>query len=184
MDFIRVNLARLGFAIGILFGVQAPNFVMQYEHRVVAHLNEATRNFDGFQKVADAYFGGKVEALIRHHEQSRDRVFQAEAEPIRQLWQRLQHLRAEKAALGSDFVTALAHVALAADPEIRQETVRGYEATVPLTVNAIVCGLLAAFLCGALIDGAWALLALGFWRLRHRLVIRRVRQKSLVPTSK
>lgn len=169
MDFIRNNLARVAFAFGILVGVQAPNFVTQYEHRVVAHLNEVTRNFAGFQKIADQHFDGNVDALILHHEQSTDPIFHDEAEPIRKLWYRLQHLRAEKEAMGSDFVTALSHVALAADPEIRQETRAGYEATVPLTVNAIVCGLIAGFAAGALIDGLWALLAAGFWRLRHRL---------------
>lgn len=178
MDFIRDNLARLGFALGILIGVQAPNFVTQYEHRVVAHLNEVTRNFAGFQKVADAYFSGNVEALIQHHERSTDPVFHAEAEPIKKLWLRLQQLQAEKAALGSSFVAALSHVALQANPEIRQETVNGYEATVPLTVNAIACGLVAAFLIGALFDGLWTLLATGFWRIRHRSAIRQLRQKS------
>jgi hypothetical protein len=184
MDFIRINLARLGFALGILLGVQAPNLVMQYEHRVVAHLSEATQNFAGFQKIADAYFGGKVTELIRHHEQSSDPVFHAEAAPIRKLWQRLQHLRSEQAALDGSFAGALAHVALAADPELRRETISGYAATVPLTMNAIVCGLIAAFLCGALLDGLWSLLAFGLWRLRHRSAIRQLRQKSFAAASK
>lgn len=159
MDFIRTNLARVAFALGILLGVQAPNLVTQYAQRVSAHLAEATQNFAGFQAVADRYFGGDVEALILHHEQSTDPVFRAEGEPIRKLWRRVEFLRGEQQAMAGDFVARLAHVAFGADPALRAETLDGYEATVPLTTTAITCGLAAAFLLGALVDGLFAVLA-------------------------
>ncbi|MFZ5724594.1 MAG: DUF2937 family protein [Pseudomonadota bacterium] len=178
MSFIRDNLARVAFALGILVGVQAPNVVTQYEHRVTAHLNEVTVNFAGFQQIADQYFDGSVDRLILHHEQSTDRVFHAEAEPIRKLWQRLQHLRAEQAALSGSFVHQLAHVALRADPELRRETLDGYVATVPLTPTAIVCALVAAFVLGALVDGLLAALGAGFNRLRARSQAQRRRSQA------
>lgn len=168
MSFIRDNLARLAFAFGILVGVQAPNVVTQYEHRVAAHLSEVTQNFAGFQQIANNYFNGNVEQLVLHHEQSTDQVFHAEAEPIRKLWRRLQHLRAEQAALSGDFVRQLVHVAFNADPDIRQETLDGYAATVPLTTTAIACGLIAAFALGALVDGLLAGFGAGLGRLRMR----------------
>lgn len=160
MEFIRTNLARLAFAFGILIGVQAPNVATQYEHRVDAHLSEVTLNFAGFQKIADQYFEGNVERLILHHQQSNDRVFQAEAEPIRKLWVRLQHLRAEQAALAGGLAHKLFHLATRADPELREETLDNYVATVPLTMEAIICGLIAAFLLGALVEGLFGAIGL------------------------
>lgn len=156
MDFIRTNLARLAFALGILLGVQAPNLLTQYEHRVDAHLAEVKLNFAGFRKIADEHFEGNVEALILHHEQSSDRVFRAEAKPIRELWERLQHLQAVRTDLGSGLVAQLVHLAFNADASIRRETLDGYEATVPLTPEAIICGLAAGFLMGAIIEGLFA----------------------------
>lgn len=159
MRFIRDNLVRLVFAFGILVGVQLPNAVTQYEHRVAAHLSEVTLNFVGFQKIADQYFDGSVERLILHHQQSSDRVFVAEAEPIRKLWLRLQHLQAEQAALAGGLASKVWHLATAADADIRTETVSGYVATVPLTLDAIFCGLLAGFALGALVELLFAALA-------------------------
>lgn len=176
MSFIRDNLARLAFAFGILVGVQAPNAVTQYEHRVAAHLSEVTQNFAGFQKIADTHFNGDVDRLVLHHEQSVDPVFHAEAEPIRKLWRRLQHLRAEQAALSGGFASQLAHLAFNADADIRQETFDGYVATVPLTTTAIICGLIAAFALGALVDGLLAGLGAGLSRLRSRADYRRRRR--------
>lgn len=148
MDFIRTNLARLAFALGILLGVQAPNLLAQYEHRVDAHLAEVTRNFAGFQQIADQYFDGNVSALILHHEQSSDRVFHDEGAVIARMWDRLQHLQQVQARLAGGLATKLAHLAFTADDEIRQEAIDGYQATVPLTADAILCGLLAGFLLG------------------------------------
>ncbi len=159
MDFIRTNLARLAFALGILLGVQVPNLLTQYEHRVDAHLSEVTLNFAGFQKIADEYFEGNVEALILKHEQSNDRVFQAEAKPIRDLWERFQHLQALRAELNGSLFSQLLHLAFNADENIRQETLDGYQATVPLTPDAILCGLLAGFLLGSLVEGVFGSIA-------------------------
>lgn len=178
MGFIRNNLARLAFAFGILVGVQAPNAVTQYEHRVAAHLSEVTQNFDGFQRIANTHFNGDVERLLLHHEQSVDQVFHAEAEPIRKLWRRLQYLRAEQAALTGGFVAQLAHVIFNADPDIREETVEGYVATVPLTTTAIACGLIAAFVFGALMDILITGLGAGLNRLRAQGDHRRRRRQA------
>lgn len=168
MSFILDNIARLAFALGILVGVQAPNVVTQYEQRVAAHLSEVTRNFAGFQKIANEHFRGNIDQFISHHEKSADPVFKAEVAPIRKLWQRQQHLRAEQAALSGGFVTKLTHVAFRADPDIHKETLNGYVATVPLTITAIACGLIAAFVLGTFVDGLLAGLNAVFDQLRAR----------------
>lgn len=166
MRFIRDNLARIAFAVGLLVGIQAPNLVSQYEQRVAAHLSEVSLNFSGFQTIADDYFNGDVDRLIQHHQQSIDPVFFAEAEPIRTLWRRLQHLQAEQAALAGSFFTQLIHVAIKADDDLRQETLDGYTATIPLTTAAIICGLIGAFVLAAITDALLALLGSGYNRLR------------------
>jgi hypothetical protein len=139
--------------------VQAPNLVSQYEHRVAAHLSEVTQNFAGFQNIADQYFAGNVEALLLHHEQSNDRVFHDEGAVIRKLWDRLQHLQHVQMQLTGGLASKMSHLAFTADADIRRETLDGYQATVPLTADAILCGLLAGFLLGAIIEALFGGLA-------------------------
>ena len=82
MRLLKDYTVRLVFAAGILFGVQIPNFIDQYTHKISAHQLEATKNFSGFQATADKFHGGDVNALIEKHETSADPVFRAEASPI------------------------------------------------------------------------------------------------------
>jgi hypothetical protein len=141
MKLLRDYLLRIVFAVGILLGIQAPNFVAQYAQRVEAHYLEAKQNFSGFQATADRYFGGDVTALIAKHEASDDEVFRAEADPIRDTYNRLQQHKAEMVALDTHLASQLLHVAQRAQSEIFTETVAGYSAMVPLNVAAIACGI-------------------------------------------
>lgn len=142
-DYLRL----ITFAAGLLIGVQLPSFVDQYAKRVDAHYLEAQLNFAGFQGTADRYFGGDVEAMLRHHDQSSDAVFQDEAKAIRSIWQRLQMLKAEQAAMTQDFVRQVYHVLVEANDQLRNETRTAYSYTVLLTAEAIASGISAGFLC-------------------------------------
>ncbi|MGH8529481.1 MAG: DUF2937 family protein [Nevskiales bacterium] len=140
-DYLRL----ITFTGGLLVGVQLPSFVDQYEKRVDAHYVEAQLNFAGFQATADRYFGGDVEAMLRHHDQSSDLVFQDEAKAIRSIWQRLQMLKAEQAAMNQDFVRQVYHLLANANTELRNETRSAYSYTVLLTMEAIASGIAGGF---------------------------------------
>ncbi len=141
-DYLRL----ITFAAGLLIGVQLPSFVDQYAKRVDAHYLEAQLNFAGFQGTADRYFNGDVEAMLRHHDQSSDPVFQDEAKAIRSIWQRLQMLKLEQAAMNQDFTRQVYHVLVRADDQLRNETRAAYSYTVLLTMEAIASGIAAGFL--------------------------------------
>jgi hypothetical protein len=142
-DYMRL----IAFAVGLLVGVQVPNFVDQYAKRVSAHQIEVTRNFSGFQETADRFFGGSVEALIAHHAASADRVFKNEAKSIREMYDRLTSLTAELAALKGPLIKQIIHVVFRPNNEILNETRSAYTYTVPLNAPGIVSGItLGAFL--------------------------------------
>ncbi|MBW2674963.1 MAG: DUF2937 family protein, partial [Deltaproteobacteria bacterium] len=46
----------------LLFGIQIPNFVDQYEKRLDAHFIEVENNLRGYQEIADRYYDGSVAA--------------------------------------------------------------------------------------------------------------------------
>jgi hypothetical protein len=137
---LRAYLRLALFAVGLLAGVQVPGFVDQYAKRVGAHYLEVAQNFTGFQNTADQYFGGSIDALLAHHEQSSDLVFKEEAKPIRALYARLQSLAVELAAMNRSIFSRITHVAFRPDKEIFNETLATYSYTVPLNQAAIVSG--------------------------------------------
>lgn len=157
----REYLRLIIFAAGLLAGVQLPGFVDQYAQRVDAHYQEAKLNFAGFQQTADRHFGGDVEAMIRHHLASGDVVFQEDGDSIRQIWQRVQLLSRELAAVRQPFPQRAIHVLFTADDELMAETRLNYTYVVPLNQYAVISGILIGLLLALIIE----LLTLGIARV-------------------
>jgi len=148
MSIFRHYITMIVFAIGLLVGIQLPNFVDQYEKRVDAHFVEANEDLSGFQKIADLFHHGDIEELIDKHEQSRDPTFRAEALPIKNIYQRKIRFEREIKALHTSFVGKVAHILTAGDMTIINETYNNYSANLPLNTNAIASGLaLAVMIC-------------------------------------
>ena len=141
MRLLKEYTIRLVFTAGILFGVQVPNFIDQYTQKISAHYLEAVENFSGFQATADKFHEGSVEALIQRHEASNDPVFKAEAEPIKEIYFRIQIFTSELKSLNTNLLGKIFHVAFKSDRGVLKETVSEYSATVPLNTDAVICGL-------------------------------------------
>jgi hypothetical protein len=152
---LRAYLRLALFAVGLLAGIQVPGFVDQYAKRVSAHYIEVTKNFAGFQRTADQYFTGSIDALIAHHEASQDTVFKDEAKSIRAMYGRLQGLAVELEALRRSMLSRISHVAFHPDKDILNETVAAYSYTVPLNQDAILCGVAAGLLLALAIESLW-----------------------------
>ena len=163
---LRAYLRLVLFALGLLIGVQAPGFVDQYAKRVSAHYIEATKSFAGFQRTANEYFGGSLEALIAHHEASSDAVFKDEAKNVAAIYARLKELALELDAMNRSLVSRIFHVAFHPDEEILSETIAAYSYTVPLNLEAVSCGLIAALLLAVLVESVLiGALRVGRWTL-------------------
>lgn len=149
---LRAYLRLVLFALGLLVGVQAPGFLDQYAKRVSAHYSEAQKDFAGFQRNADQYFSGSVEALIAHHEASSDAVFRDEAKNVATIYSRLKKLTLELEAMSRPLPSRIVHVVFYPDKEILDETIDAYSYTVPLNPEAILCGLLVGVLVALLVE--------------------------------
>ena len=73
---------KLVFAVTLLLGIQIPSFLQQYEHRVDAHYQEAKRQLNQLQIIADLYFSGDLQALLTQHQNSDIALFRTEASLI------------------------------------------------------------------------------------------------------
>lgn len=135
-----------------LVGVQIPNYVTQYQQRIDAQFTEAMVYYKEYQRIADNYLDGDIEALIRLHETSESPVFQEEAIPLRELVHRVKLFEYEQSQLQQGYLRQLWFIATAASPELREQTLRMYSFNVPLTQQAVITGVVAAILVVVLLD--------------------------------
>ncbi len=153
-DYARLVL----FTTGILVGVQLPGFIDQYAKRISAHYLEAKTNFQGYEATAAKHFDGNVAALLQHYETSQDRVFKDDVKTIRNIYSRIQIFSDELKALEGSIVKRVFHVAFYADKSVLDETFAEYAYTVPLTFDAILCGLVSGLAISLWFDLLLALL--------------------------
>ncbi|MDB5103724.1 MAG: hypothetical protein JWP91_1413 [Fibrobacteres bacterium] len=145
------------FGICLILGIQAPNFIDQYEKRIGAHYLEVVENLRGFQEIADRLHGGDLGALIGKHRSSPDATFKGEAEPIERMVARKVRFGREKEALQGPFPMKAMHVLISGDREILAETYAGYSRTFPLNRQALFSGLAAAFAICLLLESGFGL---------------------------
>jgi hypothetical protein len=143
--------------ISLLFGLQIPNFVDQYQKRADAHLREVTVNLQPFQEIANKYFGGDMNKLIELHRISSEKPFQEEGAAIEKMVARKLHFEADLAALNTSLPLKALHVLLHGDKEILDEASGQYSYAVPLNQDALVFGACVAIVILLLAELLFAL---------------------------
>ena len=166
---------KLVFAVTLLLGIQMPGFLQQYEHRVDAHYQEAKRQLNQYQSLADLYFSGDLQVLIRQHKKSEILLFRAEAQIIETLLNRLNYLQAKKNALQGPLISRLYFLVTQINRPLLLETRKNYSAQITLSQNAITFGVLAALLCTLFMDLFFSIL-----RYLCRLVLIRRQMRCAV----
>jgi hypothetical protein len=144
----------------MLLGMQLPNLADQYAKRVDASLREVTLNFEPFQRIANQHTGGNIEALIKLHRDSAIAPFQAEGEAIDRMNKRRLRLQAQHKAMQGPLHERLWHLAMFADPNLREQTFLQYTPSAPLTQEALAAGAITALAALLLLEFA---MALGRW---------------------
>jgi hypothetical protein len=152
MKFISDYLRLILFCSGLLIGVQIPAFVNEYQKRVDAHLSEAQTLIAGFKQTAERYFSGDLAALIKHYEQSEDRIFRDDANNIRYIVDRVNLLQTESAALSANPVSRVLHVLFRHDKTLMSETFAQYSYVILIDISALIWGVLVGLVIAATLD--------------------------------
>jgi len=166
---LRSYLRLLLFGFGLLAGVQVPALLDLHAQRVEAHRNEAQLALDGYRGTARQFFGGSLSELVSHYRASDDPVFRRDADNLQRLVDRAAALEAQWQAMQGPWYRRAWHFLFEADPDLRHETLAGFNYQVPLAPVAIAwglsCGLLLAWLAECLLIGLAGLAPSG--RRRH-----------------
>ncbi|CAK0776216.1 DUF2937 family protein [Gammaproteobacteria bacterium] len=140
MHVLHRYLMVIVAGISLLFGIQVPNFVDQYQKRVDAHLSEVSRNLLHYQGIADKHYQGNLKDLIRFHRDNADPAIQEEGVAIASMHRRMTGFESDGKALQTTLPWKVAHLLMSGDRELLQETMDRYSYSIPLTQEAIIAG--------------------------------------------
>lgn len=154
----RGYLRLVLFTFGLLVGVQVPGLINAYSQRVEAHLLESREGLKGFTQTAQRFFNGDLDALVRHYRASDDPVFNSDANSIESLQIRNRLFEREWAILQGPWLARTWHVLVAADSNLREETLNGYSYQILLAPAAIAWGLGCAMLLALLVESLLVLI--------------------------
>ncbi len=160
MPFIRGLLDRLLLICAVVAGGLVPGFIAQYRQRLGGRLDQARLDLAPWQRLAEQYYQGDIERLIRYHLESSDPTFHAEGAIIRSLVATVQQLQSAMDALQGSLFRQAAYLALHADPGLARATLHDWVPTFALSGEGIVFALLFAVVVWLVFQALWSLLAL------------------------
>lgn len=160
MSFVRGLLDRLLLICAVVAGGLVPGFIAQYRQRLGGRLDQAQLDLATWQHLADQYYQGDIERLIRYHLESTDPTFHAEGAIIRSLLTTVQQLQSAVDALQGSLFHQAANLTLHADPGLVRATLHDWVPTFALSVEGIVFALAFAAVVWL---GFQALWSVGAW---------------------
>lgn len=162
MNLIHRYLMIVFASVALLFGIQVPNFLDQYEKRVDAHLKEVEANIEPYQIIADKYHKGVLSALFNAYSTNKNPTFRETGVAIKSMYQRQQRFLDAKLTIDNNYFLKAWHVIKNGDHELIQETLKQYSYSVPLNQDALVSGVILAVSVTLLAELLFGLLGLTF----------------------
>jgi hypothetical protein len=160
MVFVRGLLDRLLLVCAVVAGGLVPGFIVQYRQRLGGRLDQARLDLAPWQRLADQYYQGDIERLIRYHLESSDPKFHDEGAIIRALATTVQQLQSAVDALHGSLFHQAAYLTVHADPGLEAATLHDWVPTFALSGEAIVFALTLALIVWLLFHALWRLIAL------------------------
>jgi hypothetical protein len=153
MNLITGLLDRLLFTAGLLIFLQVPQFVDHYTQRYAGYRQAVADSVGEYQQSADAHYDGDL-ALMIHDFKADDKAamrdlgtkMERDRERLEQMTAGLEVLR------GSSLVDKLVFLAEDLDHDIARATLDDFAPGLPLTPDALICGLIGGILVSGLLN--------------------------------
>ncbi len=143
--FIGHTLDRILFAVNFILAMQVPAFIVQYRQRLAGHLDEARYQLSNYQHIADQHYQSDLLVLIKRYQANSDAGIRASGNLVVDLLDRIASLTQQvEHLLYSDYLTMIYYFLVDIDLAIAKATLVDYQLSMPLEVNAISTGLIAA----------------------------------------
>jgi Protein of unknown function (DUF2937) len=160
MLYLRGLLDRVLLICAVVAGGLVPGFIAQYRQRLGGRLDQARLDLAPWQRLAEQYYQGDIERLIRYHLDSSDPKFHAEGAIIRALVETVQRLQSAVDALQGSLFHQAAYLALHGDTGLARATLHDWVPTFALSSEGILFALVFAAVLWLAFHALWRLLAL------------------------
>ena len=158
MKMIKGLLDRIVFAVGVLLFMQVPHFIDQYEQRLGGYYQAQVKHLEQYQNIANQQHQGSLSALIREFESSVKPSVQQTAAHLRTLDEQAKALKKDVDVLANDsFVEKVSHMVVSVKVDIAHAVIQSYTPAFPLTLAALVCGLLGGVLLSLVLNACFNL---------------------------
>jgi len=132
---------RCFFTVVFILGVQFPELLIQYQHRLSGHLAEAKLHLLQFQAIADKHFQGDLSAMVLKYQENTEPSIISTANIINQLIIRVDYLQHQLSIFtGSAYIEQVISTIMHADRTIIRQTIIEFSMAIPLSLNALATG--------------------------------------------
>jgi hypothetical protein len=159
MPALRGILDRIILVVSVVAAGCIPSFIAQYRQRLGGRLDQVLQDLAPFQAIANRYFGGSMQALIKHHVESTDATFHQEGAALQAMLDSAARLRAGFEALNTDLLHQLAYLATQMDPAIARGTWEVYAPSFTLTAESVAFSAMLGILIWLAFLALWVICA-------------------------
>lgn len=156
------------FVFALILAMQLPNFLAQYELRLDAHYIESKNQLLQYQRLASLFFNGDINALIQKQKDSNIGIFKAEVQVIEKTVNHFNALKKEKNDLKGGLLHKLYFLITKVNTPLFKETNASYKPEIVLNKDAVIIGLLLAFLCSLCAEMFFLIISLLKSKRAHR----------------
>jgi hypothetical protein len=132
---------RCFFTVTFILGVQLPELLIQYQHRLSGHLTEAKLHLLQFQTIADKHFQGDLSAMVIKYQENTESSIVSTANIINQLMTRVDYLQQQLIIITeSSYIEQVINTMMYADRTIIRQAIVEFSMAIPLSINALATG--------------------------------------------
>ncbi|NQZ22002.1 MAG: DUF2937 family protein [Colwellia sp.] len=132
---------RCFFTVTFILGVQLPELIIQYQHRLSGHLTEAKLHLFQFQTIADRHFQGDLSAMVIKYQENTEPSIVSTANIINQVITRVDYLQQQLSIITeSSYIEQVINTIMYADRIIIRQTIIEFSMAIPLSLNALTTG--------------------------------------------
>jgi hypothetical protein len=144
---------RILFALALIIGMQLPEFITQYAQRFGGYHQALKDSLMEYQRNADMHYEGSLDRLIADLKASSSAGIRDMGSKVGNDLQRERRMREGVDLLNNgSLMQKVAYLARHLDRPLAEGTWQAFKPGLPLTTDALACGLVAALLASGLFN--------------------------------
>jgi len=134
------------FTFGFILALQLPEFIQQYQQYMAGKLSEANWHLKSYQHIADQRYDGSIIVLVNEYIKNDSPAIRQTGELVSQLVNRVDILSMHVTTLNNEtYINKLWFFISNVQVQDAKTVMSYYQLAIPLTVEALISGVVLAF---------------------------------------